>query len=131
MSKAEKKNYYLYNKDLRLRARELRMNMTKAEACMWKYILKGRQLKGFQFRRQRPVLNYIVDFMCKELMLIIEIDGITHSYKEVYENDKKRQKLLEAAGFKFLRFTDEEILTDINGVKRKIEEWIERLSPPP
>ena len=56
--------------------------MTKAEACLWKYVLKARQLKGFQFRRQRPVLNYIADFMCKELMLIIEVDGITHHDEE-------------------------------------------------
>ena len=127
MPKASQSNYYLYNKRLRKKARYLRENMTKAEACLWKYVLKSRQLKGYQFRRQRPVLNYIVDFMCKELMLVIEVDGITHSYENVSKNDIARQKELESAGFRFLRFTDEEILTDINSVKRNIEFWIDNL----
>jgi very-short-patch-repair endonuclease len=52
--------------------------MTKAETCPWKFALRANQLKGYPFRRQRPVLNYIADFMCKDLMLIIEVDGITH-----------------------------------------------------
>ena len=58
--------------------------MTKAEACLWKYVLRAGKMKSFQFRRQRPVLNYIADFMCKELMLIIEVDGITDSWEDVY-----------------------------------------------
>lgn len=107
--------------------------MTKAEACMWKYVLRGKRLGGFQFTRQRPILNYIADFMCKELMLIIEVDGISHSYEEVAINDKKRQEVLELTGFKFLRFTDEEVLRDINGVMRRVEHWIENhpVIPPP
>ena len=106
--------------------------MTKAEACLWKYVLKAKNMKGFQFRRQRPVLNYIADFMCKELLLIIEVDGITHTYDQVSMNDQKRQLALENAGFTVLRFTDEEVLTDINGVYRKIEGWIiDSKIPPP
>jgi very-short-patch-repair endonuclease len=125
MGKANSENFYLYNRDLKSRARNLRSNMTKAEACLWKYVLQGRRLKGIQFRRQRPVMNYIADYMSKELMLIIEVDGITHTYEEVALNDERRQEVLESVGFKFLRFTDEEILTDINGVRRKLEDWIE------
>ena len=125
MQKANKKNFYLYNKNLTATARKLRSNMTKAEACLWKYVLQGRKLNGYQFRRQRPVLNYIVDFMSKELRLIVEVDGITHTYEEVTLNDEKRQEVLESAGFKFLRFTDEGVLTDINGVRRRLEDWIE------
>ncbi|MCK5469143.1 MAG: DUF559 domain-containing protein, partial [Cyclobacteriaceae bacterium] len=70
---------------------------------------------------------------CKELMLIIEVDGISHSYEEVALNDERRQKVLESAGFRFLRFTDDEVLTNINGVKRKLEGWIEKHTeiPPP
>ncbi|MCK5208318.1 MAG: DUF559 domain-containing protein, partial [Cyclobacteriaceae bacterium] len=76
--------------------------------------------------------DYIADFMCKELMLIIEVDGISHSYEEVALNDEKRQKVLESAGFRFLRFSDDEVLTSINGVKRKLEGWIEKhLEIPP
>ena len=133
MPKANKENFFLYNKKLTATAQKLRSDMTKAEACLWKYVLQGRRLQGFQFRRQRPVLDYIADFMCKELMLIIEVDGISHSYEEVALNDEKRQEVLESAGFRFLRFTDDEVLTNINGVKRKLEGWIERHPeiPPP
>ena len=68
-----KDNYsnHNYNKNLQPFANQLRKEMTKAEACLWKYILKAKQLKGYQFRRQRPVLNYIADFICMELMLLI------------------------------------------------------------
>ena len=103
--------------------------MTKAEACLWKYALRGRKMKGFQFRRQRPVLKYIADFMCKELKLIIEVDGISHHWDEVVVKDKKRQADLENAGFTVLRFTDDEVLNDMNNVIRIIEEWIGDISP--
>jgi very-short-patch-repair endonuclease len=107
MEQANKANFFLYNKALRSKAKSLRSTMTKAEACLWKYVLSGRKLNGFQFRRQRPVLRYIADFMCKELKLIIEVDGITHTYESVHENDIKKQEELEKAGFAILRFTDE------------------------
>jgi very-short-patch-repair endonuclease len=104
----------------------LRKRMTKAEACLWKYALRASQLKGYPFRRQRPVLNYIADFMCKDLMLIIEVDGITHHDEKVIENDKRRQAELERAGFTVLRFTDNEVLKGIAGVIAELEEWIEK-----
>ena len=100
--------------------------MTKAEACLWKYVLRARQLKGFQFRRQRPVLNYITDFMCKELMLIVEVDGITHYFEETIKKDEIRQKNLESAGFTVLRFSDEEVLNNIHAVFNYLEDWIEK-----
>ena len=100
--------------------------MTKAEACLWKYILKAKQLKGYQFRRQRSVLKYIADFMCMELMLIIEVDGITHHWQETIVKDKEKQADLEAAGFIILRFTDDEILNNINSVHDFLESWIEK-----
>lgn len=111
-----------------------RVNMTKAEACLWKYVLRARQMKGYQFRRQRPVLDYIADFMCKELMLIIEVDGITHHYEETQTSDRIKQKTLANAGFTILRFDDEDILENIDWVAIKIEEWIikkEKSKPPP
>ena len=112
------------NKNLQPFANQLRKEMTKAEACLWKYILKAKQLKGYQFRRQRPVLNYIADFICMELMLIIEVDGITHHWEETIVKDKKKQSDLEAAGFSVLRFTDDEVLEDINAVHGFLENWI-------
>ena len=73
--------------------------MTKAEACLWKYILSKRQMRGYLFRTQRPVLNYIADFMCKELMLIIEVYGHTHHWEEVASNDINREEALKNVGF--------------------------------
>ena len=122
---ANSSNHYFYNKRLLKNARKLRCDMTKAEACLWKYVLKSRKLLGFQFRRQRPVLHYIADFMCKELMLIIEVDGITHNDELVHLHDLKRQKDLENVGYTVLRFNDEDVLTDINGVYHFLEKWIE------
>ena len=115
-----------YNKHLQPNANRLRKEMTKAEACLWKYVLRAGKMKGFQFRRQRPALNYVVDFMCKELMLVIEVDGITHHFEEVIKNDKRRQKALEIAGFTVLRFTDDEVLNNINAVHNYLEDWIEK-----
>ena len=116
-----------YNKNLQPLASALRKNMTKAEACLWKYVLKGKQLKGYQFRRQRPVLNYIADFLCKELMLIIEVDGITHDTQEIVIKDKQREKNLIENGFKVVRFTDEEVLKNLDGVKTQLELLIEKI----
>ena len=116
-----------YNSRLQPLAHKLRKEMTKAEACLWKYALKGRRLNGLQFRRQRPVLHYIADFMCQELKLIIEVDGWTHTLGEVADNDAKRQKDLEEAGFVVIRFCDDEVLQDINGVIRAIEDRINQL----
>ena len=115
-----------YNKHLQPYANKLRKEMTKAEACLWKYILRARQLKGYQFRRQRSILKYIADFMCMELMLIIEVDGITHHWEETILKDKNKQDDLEAAGFTVLRFTDEEVLNNINVVHGFLENWIEK-----
>jgi len=100
--------------------------MTKAEACLWKYVLKGKQT-DFAFNRQRPVLNYIADFMCKELKLIIEVDGYSHLLEDIIINDQIRQTTLEAAGFKLIRFKDEEILKEIGLVKNKILVTIKEL----
>ena len=122
--KACKENNYLYNKNLTFLARELRANMTKAEACLWKYVLKSRKMLGYQFNRQRPVLNYIADFMCKDLKLIIEVDGITHNWEKTYRKDLIKQRDLESAGFTVHRFTDGEILNDIGSVIYRIEQFI-------
>jgi very-short-patch-repair endonuclease len=125
--KATQVNHYAYNKQLQPLAHKLRYTMTKAEACLWKYVLRAGYMKGYGFRRQRPVLQYIADFMCKELMLIIEVDGISHQFDEVIKNDLIRQKALEEAGFKVIRFQDNEVLTDIENVRRVIEITVEEI----
>lgn len=116
-----------YNPKLKENAQELRREMTKAEACLWKYALRAKQMNGYSFNRQRPALNYIADFMCKELKLIIEVDGITHTREEVIKKDIIRQKNLEEAGFTVLRFKDKEILEQIQAVRRVIYGTITRL----
>lgn len=126
MEQASKQNFYGYNKDLQPLANNLRKTMTKAEAALWKYVLRAGSMMGYQFRRQRPVLDYIADFMCKELTLIIEVDGSIHRDAEVAANDLKRQEALEAAGFTILRFSNEEVLERLTEVRLQIEDWIDQ-----
>jgi very-short-patch-repair endonuclease len=125
MQSASATNNYHYNKNLKQYASELRNNATKAESCLWKYILRSGKLKNHKFRRQRPVLNYIADFMCLELMLIIEVDGFSHLIEEVIKKDQQRQKDLENIGFTVLRFTDNEVLKDLANVERVLEGFVE------
>jgi very-short-patch-repair endonuclease len=123
-----------YNPRLKSFANDLRKNMTKAEACLWKYALKEKKLRGYQFRRQRPVLQYIADFMCKELNLIIEVDGFSHHLEKTIIKDRKKQKDLEKAGFYVMRFSDDEVLKDIRNVILTLENWIDNKVlplPPP
>ncbi|MCF7803616.1 MAG: DUF559 domain-containing protein [Candidatus Marinimicrobia bacterium] len=126
-----KHNNYGYNKNLKDYARKLRNNSTEAEIRLWTELLRARKMRGYQFLRQRPVHNYIADFMCKELMMIIEVDGITHDIEEQWKKDKVRQKELENFGFTVLRFSDEEVMTDIDNVERVILGWIEENPPVP
>ena len=113
-----------YNKALKELARKLRKNMTASEKLLWNE-LKGNKLLGFDFDRQRPIDNYIVDFFCKDLMLAIEIDGIVHDNEESKEKDIIRQEKLESLGVRFLRFKDEDVKTDLSEVVRAITNWIE------
>lgn len=101
--------------------------MTKAEIVLWKYTLKGKQLDGYRFNRQRPVLNYIVDFMCKELLLVIEIDGYTHNFKDIVDKDEVKQNNLEEIGFKVLCYNDEDILENMDQVILDIKKYINSL----
>src|SRR6478672_5347674 len=120
-----KDDHQSYSSSLKPLANDLRHNLTKAEACLWKYLLSAGQLSGYTFRRQRPVLNYIADFMSKELMLIIEVDGSVHNEMEVSRNDLIRQTALEGEGFTVLRFSNEVVLHRMEDVRRKLIQWIE------
>jgi len=99
--------------------------MTKSEACLWKYVLRASRMKGYGFRRQRPIMNYIADFMCKELMLVIEVDGYSHWNDEARIKDAQRERILKLAGFTLLHFTDEQVLNNLTQVEEKIVQWIE------
>jgi len=113
-----------YNKTLKHLARKLRKNSTPAEVRLWSELFRSDRMMGYTFLRQRPVLNYIADFMCKALKLIIEIDGASHEIEKIWQKDQKRQKELQEYGFTLLRFTDEEIFNDLDNVQRAIEGWI-------
>ena len=95
--------------------------MTKAELVIWENVLRRKQLYGLRFLRQRPIDNFIVDFMCMEINLIIEIDGLTHSFENVNKNDKIREKRLKDLGFTIIRFEDNEVLNEIDNVIRVLE----------
>lgn len=123
----QKRNIIPYNPKLKQRARDLRNNSTLAEVLLWNQI-KGRQMKGYQFLRQKPLDNYIVDFFCYELMLAIEIDGDSHVEKVEY--DEKRQRRLEGLGVRFLRFYDNDVKGNMDGVLKRIESWIEENKTP-
>jgi len=92
-------------------------------------------MKGYDFHRQKPINNYIVDFYCHELNLAVEIDGSSHDeVKEEY--DIYRQKLLESLGIKFLRFRNYDVKHNIEAILMKICDWIDNherqnLNPPP
>ena len=126
-----------YNKNLQPKAYSLRYSMTKAEACLWKYVLRAGMMKGYKFNRQRPIGNYIADFACKELKLVIEVDGYSHHFEEIREKDKIKDDYLKNEGFRVLRFDDNEVLKDIRNVIRVIEDEIETIEysllplPPP
>jgi len=109
-----------YNKSLRNYAHENRNSMTKAEASLWKYALSKRQMLGYSFRRQRPILTYIADFVCLPLKLIIEVDGYSHQLTENQVKDRERQSNLESAGFTVIRFEDHQVLTSMNQVREFI-----------
>ena len=102
------------NKHLKNLARKNRSNMTKAELKIWNELLRGKQFYNYKFLRQRPIK--IVDFFCKDLSLVIEIDGFSHENEEVFENDIKRQEAIETLGYHVLRFTDEEVMSDFENI---------------
>jgi very-short-patch-repair endonuclease len=123
-----KRNIIPYNPNLKSVAKDLRRTMTLSEVLLWNE-LKQKKMLGFDFDRQKPLGNYIVDFYCKDLSLAIEVDGNTHYYR--FEEDSARQKELEKSGVHFLRFDDKEVKKNISNVLRVIEEWVEKNQPTP
>lgn len=108
------------NKDLKKRAVELRNNMTKAEIILWSK-LRMRQVEGFKFRRQQPIFDYIVDFYCHEIKLVIEVDGEIHTLPEQRKSDMHRNKILTINGYNVIHFNNHEIETNLDSVIKKIK----------
>jgi very-short-patch-repair endonuclease len=117
-----RRKFLKYNPALKEKARELRNNSTNTEIILWRF-LKGKQLLGYDFHRQKPIDEFIVDFFCNELMLAIEIDGVSHIGNEDY--DKERQSKLEKLGVMFLRFKDDDVFYNCDFVMKEIEKWVE------
>jgi very-short-patch-repair endonuclease len=109
-----------YNPALKALARKLRKTMTDGELLLWNE-LKHDKLLGFDFDRQRFIDEYIVDFYCRDLMLTIEIDGMSHNNEVAFVKDQIRQQKLENFGITFLRFTEAEMKNDMFNVLRTIE----------
>lgn len=122
---ASRENYWHYNPSLKYRARSLRSFQTKSEKILWE-IVRRKQLYGFAFTRQRPALDYIADFMCKDLLLILEADGIIHETDKQKAYDEKRTLELEQGGFHIMRFHNWEIQSKPEEVTMEIREWIRK-----
>jgi adenine-specific DNA-methyltransferase len=103
---------------LRPRARELRKNQTKAENMLWS-TLRYRKRLGFKFRRQHVIDQFIVDFYCAEARLVIEIDGAVHELTG--ERDHARQEPLEALGLRVMRFKNDEVMRNLDGVMSRLK----------
>ena len=113
----KRNNLIYYNPSLKEKARRLRNESTFSEILLWLKI-KGKTF-GYEFHRQVPIYEFIVDFYCHELKLAIEIDGSSHDTK--YEYDLRRQRRLEALGVRFIRFDDVDVKKRMNDVLRALE----------
>ena len=119
-----------YQPYLKKYARKLRNHSTQSEIRLW-YYLKGKQRLGFDFHRQKPIDNYIVDFYCCDLLLAIELDGISHTYEDAVEKDRSRDERLSVLGIKVLRFEDEDVYKRIDWVLETIDTEITKLTGQP
>ncbi len=104
-------------------AKNLRKRTTEAENLLWRR-LRGKQIEGFKFRRQEPIGSYIVDFVCFEKKIIVELDGSQHAQEVQKENDSERTEWLEKEGFKVLRFWNNEVSGNIEGVLETIRKGL-------
>lgn len=116
--------YLPYNKNLKEFSRDLRNNSTFGEVLLWQK-LKAGQIRGYKFNRQKPLGRYIVDFYCKKLNLVIEVDGGYHYQGDQPIRDQQRQAVLETLGLKFLRFDDMDTKRNMSHVVRVIHEFID------
>jgi very-short-patch-repair endonuclease len=112
-----------YNPKLKQLARNLRNNSTLSELLLWN-VLKGKQLNGYQFMRQKPIGNYIVDFYCSKLNLVIEIDGDSHDSFKNQERDLEKDKFLQSLDLFVFRIEDLEVKKNISVIIEELLDWI-------
>ena len=113
----------------RTRVRELRRNLTDAERIIW-YGVRAHRLNGAGFRRQAPIGPYIVDFVSHEAKLIVEIDGGHHFEDEQEKRDARRARFLERKGYRVLRFSNLDVMSNRNGVLERIAEAVQAATAP-
>jgi very-short-patch-repair endonuclease len=104
-------------------SRRLRDEQTRAEVLLWQ-LLRKRQLLGFKFRRQHQFGDYVVDFYCHEAQLVIECDGSIHDLNERWHHDQNRDAYMIAQGLRVLRFSNEQILNDADGILKEISKYL-------
>ncbi|MBW7954785.1 endonuclease domain-containing protein [Candidatus Gracilibacteria bacterium] len=119
--------YISYDTRLKTRARELRKNQTPAENYIWQKILRNKQFFGYKFTRQKMLGFFIADFYCSELKLVIEIDGDTHFSDEAIVYDEERTLELNKLGLQVIRYTNKEILENIEGVYENLKNKLHNL----
>lgn len=112
-----------YNKNLKEFARKLRNSSTLAEVVLWEKVLRKKQLRGYSFLRQRPIENYIVDFFCKDLKLIVELDGEIHKFRK--SKDIERDNNLKENGYSIIRFDNEDIMLGLPNVIKTLGAFID------
>ncbi len=119
--------YFLpYNGNLVERAKEMRKNPTPSESKLWREYLRSFPLKVW---RQKPIDNFIVDFYCPKLKLVIEIDGESHFTQEAIVYDHDRTQVLEGYSLRVIRFTNDEVMSCFDGVCERIAEFIPPCPP--
>jgi very-short-patch-repair endonuclease len=118
------------SKNLRANARELRKNSTDAERILWSE-LRDNRLNGIGFRRQVPIKNYIADFACHAAKLVVELDGGQHFSDQAEQADAARSAVIEARGFKVLRFSNHDVMTNRAGVLETIATAVAERAPTP
>ena len=115
--------YLPYNKNLKEFSRQLRNHSTIGEILLWKKLRAGTMMTC-SFNRQKPLNKYIVDFYCKPLNLVIEVDGEYHNEPVQRVKDKERQQILESMKLNFLRFSEQQVRKDMEMVLKSIENYI-------
>lgn len=111
-----------YNKKLKPLARQLRNNSTPGEIKLWSEVLRARGFHGYQFNRQFTIGNYIVDFVCRKLKLVVELDGRSHQFKT--EQDALRDQYLNGLRYWVVRIAESEVMHDLNNVIRTLESYL-------
>jgi very-short-patch-repair endonuclease len=112
-----------------MRAKELRRTMTRAETLLWRH-LKAHRLARLGFRRQTPMGNYVADFVAHSCKLVVEVDGASHDFEERIRHDEERDRWFASRGYRVLRFTNDDVMRNLEGVALAILQAAEQAAPP-